>query len=62
MFYRLVVTQHGGHHFATASNSVVSEERARQLFNDFKKRFPSDEGFNVQVTLWKTEGIKQDYF
>lgn len=56
MYYELNVSLNGLHYFATAERSIASEENAKEMYYDFKKRFPEKDGFKITCTYWKQSG------
>ena len=56
MYYVINVALNGKHFFATAEHSLRDESSAKRAYEDFLKRFPKDEGFEVSVTHWRLEG------
>lgn len=56
MYYELVVSKNGRHYFTTASHSLTSYEVASAAFEDFKRRFDKEEGFDVELRRWESSG------
>lgn len=44
------------HYFATSPRSLTDTASAWAAFDDFKKRFPTEEGFKVTMTYWECKG------
>lgn len=61
-YYEINVSQNGRHYFATAPRSFQYGEFGSKamviIAQDFKKRFPESEGFEVTVTFWKSSGTQ----
>lgn len=41
----------GQHYFATASRSITDKNKAKEIFDRFKKLFKEGDGFKIDVTL-----------
>jgi hypothetical protein len=54
--YKINVSQHGQHLFATDENSCVSHTAFQIVLEEIKKRFPREEGFNINATFWQCSG------
>jgi len=54
--YRINVALNGRHFFATDPESAWTEEKARELYETIKKKFPESEGYAVTVTYWHSIG------
>ena len=59
--YRINISQFGGHYLTTSHDHLTSEESAKALYKDLKKRFPKSEGFEIKVTRWETIGKQQNW-
>ena len=57
-FIEFNVSLHGRHFFATAprSFSAWDSHKAKQFYQDLKRRYPEDEGFSITVTRWVSTG------
>lgn len=60
MWYEINVSQHGKHLFATHERSVRDPDKAKQIADLFRARFPEAEGFKIAVTLWQQTGQSVD--
>lgn len=56
MWYEINVVLNGKHYFATHQRSLLDTDSAKKMFEDFVKRFPKHEGFNVTVTRYMQTG------
>ena len=51
--YRFTVS-HGGHYlFATEMDSIPTKEKAKEIYELFKKKFPESEGYRVLIMHWE---------
>ena len=53
MHYEINVSHNGQHLFATAERSLLTEAKAKALFQDFATRFPAEQGYSVRCTAPK---------
>lgn len=58
MHYSINVAKNGKHYFATADYSVTSEAQAKDMFEHFKKVFPTEEGYSISVTQYELRGAR----
>lgn len=56
-YYRINVSLNGNHFFAT-SDTITTESHARRVYEEIYKKFPSSEGFRVDVVHWRASGYK----
>ena len=56
MYYEINVSLNGQHFFATAERSVTGEWKLREVYKVFKEKFPEEEGYKIDVTLWNKAG------
>lgn len=54
-FYRFNIAQHGRHH-SKIDNEWIRLDGAKEMLEDYRKRFPADEGFEVTLTYWECLG------
>jgi hypothetical protein len=59
--YEINVSLDGKHLFATTERSARDEDKARHLFDLFRKKFPASDGYDVRVTRWEGLGTRQDW-
>lgn len=50
MSYELNVALNGTHYFATADRSIKTIDQVIAISEDFKKRFPKSEGFEISLS------------
>lgn len=60
-YYEINVSYNGFHLFATAERSIQTTERAAEVYNIFKEKFPSSEGYKITVTFWNAAGRLIDF-
>lgn len=60
MYYEINVSRNGRHFFATAERSLTTEDRARTVFAEMKKRFPESEGFQISVSYNVLKRIREE--
>lgn len=53
--YRITVSQHDHWLFDTADR-ITDSEHAQRLLTLFKERFPTAEGFGIELTRWELSG------
>jgi len=59
--YEINVSLNGRHYFATNERSLTGvESEARGMFNDMKKRYPREDGFELSLTHWEGSGTVID--
>jgi hypothetical protein len=56
MYFEINVARNGKHFFATAEQSCTTREEALEVYSEFKKKFPSEEGYKLDITQWDTIG------
>ena len=56
MHYEINVSKNGRHFFATAERSLATEKEALAMFELFKVKFPSNEGFELMLSQEQTTG------
>lgn len=56
MYYDISVFRNGRLFFITDKSSFTGYEVASAAFEDFKRRFPREEGFNVELRRWECSG------
>jgi len=56
MYYKINVAKDGRHFFATAENSVHSEEKLKEVVKVFRQKFPESEGYKISAMLVQTIG------
>lgn len=57
--YEINVSLNGIHYFATAPRSgQIDQNKLQALVDDFRARFPQEEGFEITVTHWSCGGTK----
>jgi hypothetical protein len=54
--YRINVSQHGQHLFATDEKSCVSHADFQVVVEEIKKRFPREEGFKINAMFMQCSG------
>jgi len=50
MNYEINVAKDGYHYFATADRSLTSQDEAIKAFEHFKKLFPAEDGYHLQLS------------
>ena len=58
MYYEINVSKNGHHVFATAERSLTTITATHALYKLFKEKFPSEEGYLIEVTEWEKHGHK----
>lgn len=56
MYYEVNVSLLGEHFFATSERSITTLSRAMLVFFKLSKSFPSEDGYNVTVKVWRNTG------
>jgi uncharacterized protein (DUF2345 family) len=56
MHYKINVSHNGMHFFATADHSITDPSHLAVVFNEFQKRFPKNEGFELNAWYYQDEG------
>lgn len=54
--YRINVALNGRHFFAIDPESAWTKEKAKELYETIKKKFPESEGYTIMVTYWHSIG------
>ena len=64
-YYRINVSQNGRYLFETENGEngggITREEDAKKIIEIFKIKFPESEGYNINVTHWKTSGTHIEF-
>lgn len=61
MGYEINVSKNGQHYFATADRSIGHDvKKCNTLYDQLKKAFPEDEGYELSVTNWSRVGQPYD--
>lgn len=55
--FEINVSKNGRHYFATHERSIVNQEQCSVLFEEFTKKFPAKEGYEISVTHVKRESV-----
>ena len=63
MAYEINIALNGTHFFATHDRSLSGcyEKQVREMFEDFKQRYPESEGFKVTITYYETRGTQLEW-
>jgi hypothetical protein len=63
MYYEINVSKHGKHYFATHERSFnqATRDAMKTVYEDFVKRFPKSEGFEISVTHYSLCGEKVEF-
>lgn len=56
MFYEINVAKDGKHFFATDKRSITNERALKEVYTEFKKKFPPEEGYDMLVSAIETQG------
>ncbi len=56
--YEFNVSKNGKHVFATADRSAITASEAVKLNELLTTKFPSSEGYDIEMTYWKVEGLR----
>ena len=56
MYYEINVSLNGQHLFATDKRSVTSTQTLENIYKILKEKFPTEEGYNINVTQYETVG------
>ena len=56
MGYRINISDHGKHVFATDPSTIYDEEHARRVFLLLEKAFPEAQGYKIQTTRYSQVG------
>lgn len=51
-YYRICVSQNGRCLFATEQGQITTQDDAMKIYNLFLDRFPTSEGYHVEVRYW----------
>lgn len=54
MYYEINVSLNGRHFFATAPRSIDNLERAQQVYDVFKIKFPESDGYKIDIIQSET--------
>jgi hypothetical protein len=55
-YFEINVSKDGKHYFATSPRSLTDRSAAWSALEDFRKRFPAEEGFFVTMVYWDCKG------
>ena len=56
MYYEINVALNGKHFFATDKRSITDKTKLENVYNVFKEKFPTEDGYNILVTYYETVG------
>jgi len=56
MYYIISISKNGSHYFATAEHSLTDFNKAHDLYKDFLQKFPTVDGFKIEMTRWDKTG------
>lgn len=56
MYYEITVSVNGRHLFATAERSIIADWQLANIYEIFKTKFPTEEGYKISVTKWEKTG------
>ena len=56
MYYEINVSLNGTHLFATAERSITTSWEMEKVYNLFKEKFPTNEGYKISVTYYEKHG------
>jgi hypothetical protein len=56
--YQINVSRYGKFHFSTSEHTGTfqSQEQALAMLDDFRNRFPVDDGYESTLTYWECSG------
>lgn len=58
--YEINVSLNGKHFFATDKRSGRSEAEKDRVLTVFKEKFPTSEGYMIDVTKWEIRGQQEE--
>jgi len=63
MAYEINVSLNGTHYFATHDRSLQNHltDKVKEIYEDFKQRFPESEGFKITVTRFESTWTEMDW-
>lgn len=65
MYYEINVALNGKHFFATNERSITNETKLKEVYSILKKKFPTEEGYDILVSCIQTTGtyinMEQEY-
>lgn len=56
MYYEINVSLNGQHLFATDKRSITNKIALEVIYRIFKAKFPTEEGYDIMVSLYETTG------
>lgn len=56
MYYEINVSLNGQHLFATDKRSITDTPTLEKVYKILKEKFPTEEGYNLNVTRYETVG------
>jgi hypothetical protein len=56
MHYKINIAKNNEHYFAIAEHSLKDFKKANEVYKDLLQKFPSTEGFKLELTRWDTIG------
>lgn len=56
MYYELNVSKNGKHFFATNKRSITTKQALKDVYEVFKVKFPTEEGYDILVSCIEIEG------
>lgn len=60
MYYEINVALNGKHFFATDKRSITNYNKLKEVYKVFKKKFPSEEGYDMTISFIETVGKHVD--
>ena len=56
MYYEINVSLNGRHFFATDKRSITTKQALKEVYEVFKEKFPTEEGYDMLVSYIETKG------
>lgn len=56
IYYEINVSLNGQHFFATDKRSITNKIALKVIYNIFKEKFPSEQGYDIMVSQYSTVG------
>lgn len=56
MYYEINVSKNGRHFFATDKRSITNKQALKEVYEIFKDKFPTEEGYDMLVSCMETKG------
>lgn len=56
MYYEINVSKNGRHFFATDKRSITNKQALKEVYETFKDKFPTEEGYDMLVSCMETKG------